>query len=164
MKDIVIENNNLLNYSHYGGNNSLINSNYYGGTLDSNNSNSLNNNGHRSNSYYSTDSRQATVSASLERRASRLQKDTRKRMHKMNMGEATDDVHECVRCLRAIMNHQSGFHKVIEHPDAINSIALSLKHKEFRYFLFFFFIFDILSFIFKNKIFSFGITGSCLFN
>lgn len=132
MKDIVIENNNSLNYSHYGGNNSLINSHYYGGTLDSNNSHSLNNNGHRSNSYYATDSRQATVSASLERRASRLQKDTRKRMHKMNMGEATDDVHECVRCLRAIMNHQSGFHKVIEHPDAINSIALSLKHKEFR--------------------------------
>jgi hypothetical protein len=33
-------------------------------------------------------------------------------MHKMYMGEATDDVHECVRCLRVIMNHQSGFHKV----------------------------------------------------
>ena len=137
MKEIVSENNNnnTLNY----GNNSLVNSNYYGGggggvtgTIDSNNSNSLNN-GHRSNSYYANDMRQATVSASLERRASRLQKDTRKRMHKMNMGEATDDVHECVRCLRAIMNHQSGFRKVIEHPDAINSIALSLKHKEFRY-------------------------------
>jgi hypothetical protein len=86
----------------------------------------------------------------------------------MNMGEATDDVHECVRCLRAIMNHQSGFHKVIEHPDAINSIALSLKHKEFRYFLIFLFISSFLSVFFllnfKNKIFSFGITGSCLFN
>jgi hypothetical protein len=71
-------------------------------------------------------------------------------MHKMYMGEATDDVHECVRCLRVIMNHQSGFHKcIIEHPNAINSIALSLKHKEFRYFLFFLFIFDILSFFFS---------------
>jgi hypothetical protein len=35
MKDIVIENNNSSNYSHYGGNNSLTNSHYYGGTLDS---------------------------------------------------------------------------------------------------------------------------------
>jgi hypothetical protein len=50
----------------------------------------------------------------------------------MNMGEAIDDVHECVRCLRAIMNHQYGFHMVIVHVDAINSIALSLKHKEYR--------------------------------
>jgi hypothetical protein len=70
--------------------------------------------------------------ASLERRASKLNRNTKKLMHKMNMGEATDDVHECVRCLRAIMNHQYGFHMVIAHIDAINSIALSLKHKEYR--------------------------------
>lgn len=72
------------------------------------------------------------VAASLERRASRAHKDTRKRMNKLNMGEAIDDVHECVRCLRAIMNHQYGFHMIIGHKEAINSIALSLKHKEYR--------------------------------
>lgn len=44
--------------------------------------------------------------ASLERRHSRLQKDTRKRMNRLKIGEAADDIHECVRCLRAIMNHQ----------------------------------------------------------
>lgn len=73
-----------------------------------------------------------SVAASLERRASRAHKDTRKRMNKLNMGEAIDDVHECVRCLRAIMNHQYGFHMIIGHKEAINSIALSLKHKEYR--------------------------------
>ncbi len=51
--------------------------------------------------------------ASLERRHSRVQKDTRKRMSKHKMGEPADDVHECVRCLRAIMNHQYGFHMII---------------------------------------------------
>lgn len=70
--------------------------------------------------------------ASLERRHSRLQKDTRKRMNRLRIGEAADDVHECVRCLRAIMNHQYGFHMIIGHKEAINSIALSLKHKEYR--------------------------------
>lgn len=73
-----------------------------------------------------------TMAASLERRASRAHKDTRKRMNKLNMGEAIDDVHECVRCLRAIMNHQYGFHMIIGHKQAINSIALSLKHREYR--------------------------------
>lgn len=47
--------------------------------------------------------------ASLERRHSRLQKDTRKRMNRLKIGEAADDIHECVRCLRAIMNHQVKF-------------------------------------------------------
>ncbi len=80
----------------------------------------------------SNKSQSISVAASLERRASRAHKDTRKRMLKLNMGEAIDDVHECVRCLRAIMNHQYGFHMIIGHKDAINSIALSLKHKEYR--------------------------------
>lgn len=53
-------------------------------------------------------------------------------MNRLRIGEAADDVHECVRCLRAIMNHQYGFHMIIGHKEAINSIALSLKHKEYR--------------------------------
>ncbi len=48
------------------------------------------------------------------------------------MGEEFKDVMECLLALRAIMNHQYGFHKVLEHIDAINCIALSLKHKNFR--------------------------------
>jgi hypothetical protein len=78
--------------------------------------------------------KESTLSAmaSLERRHSRVQKDTRKRMNRVRIGEPSDDVHECVRCLRAIMNHQYGFHMIIGHKDAINSIALSLRHKEHR--------------------------------
>jgi hypothetical protein len=53
-------------------------------------------------------------------------------MLKLNMGAAQEDVHECVRCLRAIMNHQYGFHLIIGHRHAINSIALSLRHRECR--------------------------------
>lgn len=78
------------------------------------------------------DSSSLSAMASLERRHSRVQKDTRKRMNRVKIGEPADDVHECVRCLRAIMNHQYGFHMIIGHKDAINSIALSFKHKEHR--------------------------------
>ncbi|KAJ8314369.1 hypothetical protein KUTeg_008930 [Tegillarca granosa] len=51
---------------------------------------------------------------------------------KLNMGEARDDVHLCIMCLRAIMNHQYGFNLVIVHKHAINCIALSLNHKSLR--------------------------------
>ena len=87
-------------------------------------SNNLCNNNNHMNSF--------RLSASkLERRMS--QKDTKKRMLKIHMGEPTDDTHECIRCLRAIMSHQYGLHVVIAHKNAINSIALCLKHKQFRY-------------------------------
>ncbi|CAG5132337.1 unnamed protein product, partial [Candidula unifasciata] len=55
-----------------------------------------------------------------------------KHISKLNMGEARDDVHVCIMCLRAIMNHQYGFNLVIAHKDAINCIALSLNHKSLR--------------------------------
>ncbi|ELU17806.1 hypothetical protein CAPTEDRAFT_171809 [Capitella teleta] len=51
---------------------------------------------------------------------------------KLNFGDATDDVHVCIMCLRAIMNHQYGFNLVFAHKQAINSIALSLNHKSLR--------------------------------
>ncbi|XP_064648618.1 formin-like protein isoform X3 [Lineus longissimus] len=51
---------------------------------------------------------------------------------KLNIGEARDDVHVCIMCLRAIMNHQYGFNLVIAHKEAINCIALSLNHKSLR--------------------------------
>ncbi|XP_022252041.1 formin-like protein CG32138 [Limulus polyphemus] len=51
---------------------------------------------------------------------------------KLNMGEAKDDIHLCIMCLRAIMNNKYGFNMVIEHTEAINCIALSLNHKSLR--------------------------------
>lgn len=51
---------------------------------------------------------------------------------KLNMGEAKDDIHVCIMCLRAIMNNKYGFNMVIQHREAINCIALSLMHKSLR--------------------------------
>lgn len=48
---------------------------------------------------------------------------------KLNMGASTDDIHVCIKCLRAIMNNKYGFNMVIQHREAINCIALSLIHK-----------------------------------
>ena len=50
----------------------------------------------------------------------------------LQVGDAFDDVHVCIMCLRAIMNHQHGFNLVIAHPDAINNVALALKHHSMR--------------------------------
>lgn len=55
-----------------------------------------------------------------------------KHMAKLNMGEARDDIHVCIMCMRAIMNNKYGFNMVIEHTQAINCIALSLNHKSLR--------------------------------
>ncbi|XP_050546800.1 formin-like protein [Daktulosphaira vitifoliae] len=51
---------------------------------------------------------------------------------KLNMGDTKDDIHVCIMCLRAIMNNKYGLNMVIQHTDAINSIALSLMHKSLR--------------------------------
>ncbi|XP_066998237.1 formin-like protein [Anabrus simplex] len=51
---------------------------------------------------------------------------------KLNMGEAKDDIHVCIMCLRAIMNNKYGFNMVIQHREAINCISLSLMHKSPR--------------------------------
>lgn len=51
---------------------------------------------------------------------------------KLNMGATTDDIHVCIMCLRAIMNNKYGFNLMIQHREAINSIALSLIHKSLR--------------------------------
>ena len=88
-----------------------------------------------------------------ERKMLRDVKKSRKLMTKLKMGEASEDVHECVRCLRAIMNHRVkhvlkfkliekinklifknkfGIDIVIDHRDAINSLALCLKHRDYR--------------------------------
>ena len=45
---------------------------------------------------------------------------------KLKIGDATDDIHVCIMCLRAIMNNKFGFNMVIAHEQAINCIALSL--------------------------------------
>ncbi|XP_053988932.1 formin-like protein isoform X2 [Hylaeus anthracinus] len=51
---------------------------------------------------------------------------------RLNMGEAKDDIHVCILCMRAIMNNKYGFNMVIQHREAINCIALSLMHKSLR--------------------------------
>lgn len=51
---------------------------------------------------------------------------------KLKMGDTKDDIHVCIMCLRAIMNNKYGFNMVIQHTEAINSIALSLIHKSLR--------------------------------
>ena len=53
---------------------------------------------------------------------------------KLKIGDATDDIHVCIMCLRAIMNNKFGFNMVIGHEQAINCIALSLV-SQFIYFL-----------------------------
>ncbi|XP_040845250.1 formin-like protein 1 isoform X1 [Ochotona curzoniae] len=42
------------------------------------------------------------------------------------------DAHVCIMCLRAIMNYQSGFSLVMNHPACVNEIALSLNNKNPR--------------------------------
>ena len=50
---------------------------------------------------------------------------------KLKIGDATDDIHVCIMCLRAIMNNKFGFNMVIGHEQAINCIALSLVSQFF---------------------------------
>ena len=53
-------------------------------------------------------------------------------LSKLNMGDAKDDIHVCILCLRAIMNNKHGLNMVIQKQDSINAIALSLRHKSLR--------------------------------
>ncbi|KAF7665194.1 hypothetical protein LDENG_00149920 [Lucifuga dentata] len=43
-----------------------------------------------------------------------------------------DDIHLCIMCLRAIMNYQSGFNLVMNHPCCVNEITLSLNNRNPR--------------------------------
>lgn len=83
----------------------------------------------------------------IKKRQSRL-------LTKLNMGDAKDDIHVnyiitketwwdrvlnesgvlqvCILCLRAIMNNKHGLSNVIQQQEAINAIALSLKHNSLR--------------------------------
>ncbi|CAL8095965.1 unnamed protein product [Orchesella dallaii] len=61
-----------------------------------------------------------------------INKRTSKHLSKLNMGDAKDDIHVCILCLRAIMNTKHGLNLVMLKQEAINAIALSLKHKSLR--------------------------------
>jgi len=61
-----------------------------------------------------------------------INKRTSKHLSKLNMGDAKDDIHVCILCLRAIMNTKHGLNMVILKQDSINAIALSLRHKSLR--------------------------------
>ena len=43
-------------------------------------------------------------------------------------GDAFDDVHLCIMCLRAIMNHQYGFNMVISHGSKYSRLVFFISH------------------------------------
>uniref|UniRef100_A0A8C6KMA1 Formin like 1 n=1 Tax=Nothobranchius furzeri TaxID=105023 RepID=A0A8C6KMA1_NOTFU len=54
-------------------------------------------------------------------------------MHrKSHLSYQRDDIHVCIMCLRAIMNYQSGFNLVMNHPRCVNEITLSLNSRNPR--------------------------------
>merc|ERR1712106_945174 len=81
----------------------------------------------------SSDSKKSSLSKSRRLDLTRNEfRKSAKREKERKLGDATDDVHVCIMCLRAIMNNKFGFNMVIKHKMAINSIALSLIHKKLR--------------------------------
>uniref|UniRef100_A0A8C3FP64 Formin like 1 n=1 Tax=Chrysemys picta bellii TaxID=8478 RepID=A0A8C3FP64_CHRPI len=56
----------------------------------------------------------------------------RKALRNSRIISQKDDVHLCIMCLRAIMNYQSGFSLVMNHPACVNEITLSLNNKNPR--------------------------------
>ncbi|XP_068068246.1 formin-like protein 1 isoform X6 [Anomalospiza imberbis] len=57
---------------------------------------------------------------------------SRKTLRNSRLVSQKDDVHVCIMCLRAIMNYQSGFSLVMNHPACVNEITLSLNNKNAR--------------------------------
>uniref|UniRef100_A0A8C8VPG7 Formin like 1 n=1 Tax=Pelusios castaneus TaxID=367368 RepID=A0A8C8VPG7_9SAUR len=57
---------------------------------------------------------------------------SRKALRNSRIVSQKDDVHVCIMCLRAIMNYQSGFSLVMNHPACVNEITLSLNNKNPR--------------------------------
>ncbi|XP_074117121.1 LOW QUALITY PROTEIN: formin-like protein 1 [Sminthopsis crassicaudata] len=57
---------------------------------------------------------------------------SRKTLRNSRIVSQKDDVHVCIMCLRAIMNYQSGFSLVMNHPACVNEITLSLNNKSAR--------------------------------
>ncbi|XP_034271871.1 formin-like protein 1 isoform X2 [Pantherophis guttatus] len=57
---------------------------------------------------------------------------SRKALRNSRIVSQKDDVHVCIMCLRAIMNYQSGFSLVMNHPACVNEITLSLNNKNAR--------------------------------
>ncbi|XP_071584438.1 formin-like protein 1 isoform X2 [Heliangelus exortis] len=62
----------------------------------------------------------------------RLNPSHRKALRSSRLASHKDDVHLCILCLRAIMNYQSGFSLVMNHPACVNEITLSLNNKNAR--------------------------------
>ncbi|KAM6295619.1 LOW QUALITY PROTEIN: formin-like protein 1 [Aegotheles albertisi] len=57
---------------------------------------------------------------------------SRKALRTSRLVTQRDDVHLCIMCLRAIMNYQSGFSLVMNHPACVNEITLSLNNRNAR--------------------------------
>ncbi|XP_064030760.1 formin-like protein 1 isoform X2 [Pogoniulus pusillus] len=57
---------------------------------------------------------------------------SKKALRNSRLVSQKDDVHLCIMCVRAIMNYQSGFSLVMNHPACVNEITLSLNNKSAR--------------------------------
>ncbi|XP_051537954.1 formin-like protein 1 isoform X1 [Myxocyprinus asiaticus] len=57
---------------------------------------------------------------------------TRKALRYSRLLGQKNHLHLCIMCLRAIMNYQLGFNKVMAHPSCVNEITLSLTNKSAR--------------------------------
>uniref|UniRef100_A0A8B9H341 Formin like 1 n=1 Tax=Astyanax mexicanus TaxID=7994 RepID=A0A8B9H341_ASTMX len=56
----------------------------------------------------------------------------RKVQRNLRLVSQKDHLHLCIMCLRAIMNYQSGFNQVMNHPQCVNEITLSLNNNSAR--------------------------------
>lgn len=72
------------------------------------------------------------LSNSSQQLHSTLQVFPKNHSQKLNLGSIEDDIHVCVMCLKSIMNNKQGFNMVMEHPQAINCLALSLNQPALR--------------------------------
>ncbi|XP_049336227.1 formin-like protein 1 isoform X3 [Astyanax mexicanus] len=57
---------------------------------------------------------------------------SRKVQRNLRLVSQKDHLHLCIMCLRAIMNYQSGFNQVMNHPQCVNEITLSLNNNSAR--------------------------------
>lgn len=72
------------------------------------------------------------LSTANQQLSSTLQLFPKNHSQKLNLGSVADDIHVCIMSLRSIMNNKKGFNMVMEHPQAINCLALSLNHTSVR--------------------------------
>ncbi|CCD67067.1 GBD/FH3 domain-containing protein [Caenorhabditis elegans] len=100
-----------------------------------NNHSSLNESPSHNSSYEMSTTTTANTSNSFDATANLLKKGPltiSKGKVAKTTGEAVDDIHICMMCLRAIMNNKQGFQQVFADTDAIYCIVRSILHQNLR--------------------------------